>query len=114
MYGENVTSINKIDLERATSVQTQAQQAAQTKQVQSAKPAEAQQVEESKVSEAKTSETKSTPVKTSDVQLRFIVNGETNDITVLVVDRENQKIIRAIPPEELNQFNQGDLLSLFA
>jgi uncharacterized FlaG/YvyC family protein len=108
MYGENVTPISNIELERPAAVQVQAQQVAQVKAAQPVKQAEPA-AEEKKVVEAK-----STPVKTSDVQLRFIVDGETNNITVLVVDRTNQRVIRSIPPEELNQFQKGDLLSLFA
>ncbi len=48
-----------------------------------------------------------------NVSLKFIVDNESNNITVLVLDKSSNKIIRAIPPEELNNFKEGDLLSLF-
>lgn len=50
----------------------------------------------------------------SDVCLKFLVNDETKDITVYVVDRSSEEVIRTIPPEELENLNAGDLLKLAA
>ena len=68
----------------------------------------------SKPKETKTQVESKPAVMGDNVSLKFIVDNESNNITVLVLDKSNNKIIRAIPPEELNQFREGDLLSLFA
>ncbi len=105
-------SISKVEMDLVGSVaaaQVQQQQAVAPKPEVS-KPAEP--VKE--VRREKAPEPKAAPVMTSDVTLKFIVDQDSNNITVLVLDRANQRVIRAIPPEELNQFRGGDLLSLFA
>jgi uncharacterized FlaG/YvyC family protein len=50
----------------------------------------------------------------SDVFLRFRVDGESHHITVFVIDRESRRVVRSIPPEELNKMQAGDLLELMA
>jgi uncharacterized FlaG/YvyC family protein len=50
--------------------------------------------------------------KGSDTRLRFEVDEETQRVTVLVIDRKTRKVIRAIPPDELEKFQKGDLLEL--
>jgi uncharacterized FlaG/YvyC family protein len=50
----------------------------------------------------------------ADVSLRFRVDEKTKNITVYIVDRESKRILRSIPPEELNKLQAGDLLQLFA
>ena len=110
MSYEQLGSISKIELDLQGSVAAaQVQQQASAPKVDMPKPAEP--VVETK--KEKAPEVKSAPVMTSDVTLKFIVDQESNNITVLVLDRANQRVIRAIPPEELNQFRGGDLLSLF-
>jgi uncharacterized FlaG/YvyC family protein len=49
-----------------------------------------------------------------DVFLRFQVKEDTHDVTVYVVDRTSKRVVRTIPPEELNNLNSGDLLELLA
>jgi uncharacterized FlaG/YvyC family protein len=60
------------------------------------------------------SESKPTLTKGSDISLKFMVDDDTNQITVLVLDRSTEKVIRTIPAEEMNKLSSGDLLSLFA
>ena len=50
----------------------------------------------------------------ADVSLRFRVDEKTKNITVYIVDRESKRVLRSIPPEELNKLQAGDLLQLFA
>jgi uncharacterized FlaG/YvyC family protein len=107
MTYEQVSPISSIDIDR------QVEQAVQLQTAPQSKPAAQPKQAEPRVEEKKTQEAKSSPIMTADVQLKFIVDGKSNNITVLVVDRANQRVIRAIPPEELNQFKEGDLLSLF-
>lgn len=54
------------------------------------------------------------PVTNGDVFLRFMVDETSNDITVYVVDRASRRIMRSIPPNEVNNLKAGDLLKLFA
>jgi len=54
------------------------------------------------------------PVTNSDTFLRFMVDEKSNDITVYVVDRASQRVMRSIPPNEVNNLKAGDLLKLLA
>ncbi len=54
------------------------------------------------------------PVTNSDTFLRFMVDKKTNDITVYVVDRASRRIMRSIPPTDVNNLKAGDLLKLLA
>jgi len=50
--------------------------------------------------------------KPANVHLQFKIDPATNDITVIVMDRESEQIIRTIPPEELSDLVEGDLLEV--
>ena len=55
----------------------------------------------------------SLPITTgSDTFLKFMVDKKTNDITVYIVDRASHKVMRSIPPNEVNNLKAGDLLKL--
>ncbi len=55
------------------------------------------------------------PVNNGDnVSIHFRVDRKTNNITVFIVDRETKRVLRSIPPEELNKLKVGDLLELTA
>lgn len=49
----------------------------------------------------------------SDIHLQFLVDNETKEVTVLILDRASRRVIRTIPPTELNNLKEGDLVSLF-
>jgi len=59
-------------------------------------------------------ENKPQPAQSSvaDVRLKFSVDPETNDVTVMMVDKTSNKIIRTIPPEELKNLREGGLVEL--
>jgi len=67
-----------------------------------------------KQGEQKASESAPSPVLNGDVRLKFIVDGKTNDVTVLVLDKASRQIIRTIPTDELKNLTQGDLVTIFA
>jgi hypothetical protein len=48
------------------------------------------------------------------ISLMFKVDEETNDVTVLILDKTNRKVIRTIPPEELKTMGEGKLVELFS
>jgi len=50
----------------------------------------------------------------SDVSLKFKINEETKDVTILIVDRASKKVVRTIPPEEMSKMKPGELLEMFA
>jgi hypothetical protein len=50
----------------------------------------------------------------SDCFLKFRVDEKTRDVTVYVIDRATKRVLRSIPPEELNTLQAGDLLELLA
>jgi uncharacterized FlaG/YvyC family protein len=43
-----------------------------------------------------------------------MVDAQTRDVTVLILDRASQKVIRTIPSDEMANLNEGDILELFA
>ena len=50
----------------------------------------------------------------NNVSIQFRVDRSTNAITVFIVDRETRRVLRSIPPEELNKLRTGDLLEITA
>jgi uncharacterized FlaG/YvyC family protein len=55
------------------------------------------------------------PIKDlNKVTIRFSVDDKTNNITVYVIDKASKRVLRAIPPEDLNKMAAGDLLQLMA
>lgn len=76
-----------------------------------------------KASEQRTAETKDSDQASKrnkfensikDVELRFIPDNDTNEVTVFVVDRTSKSVLRTIPPEEMGKLNAGDLLDFTA
>jgi uncharacterized FlaG/YvyC family protein len=49
-----------------------------------------------------------------EVTLRFKIEKELNEVYVIIVDKSSGRIIRSIPPEELGQLQEGELIELFA
>jgi hypothetical protein len=48
-----------------------------------------------------------------DVSIKFKVDAKTNDVTIMILDRATRKVVRTIPPEEMNRMDPGELLELF-
>jgi hypothetical protein len=49
----------------------------------------------------------------SDVRLKFQVDEKTNEVTCMVIDRSSHRVIRTIPPDELKNLREGDLVQLY-
>jgi hypothetical protein len=47
-----------------------------------------------------------------NVSIHFRVDRQTNNITVFIVDRVTKRVLRSIPPEEVNKLQAGDILEL--
>ncbi len=54
------------------------------------------------------------PNPLADVSLKFKIDEKTKDVTILILDRASHKVVRSIPPEDMNKMNPGELLELFA
>lgn len=50
----------------------------------------------------------------SNVSLKFQIDEDTHNITVYIIDRESNRVLRSIPPQELNKLKAGDLLQMLA
>lgn len=55
----------------------------------------------------------STSTNNQDVHLKFQVDADTNEITILVLDKVSRQVIRTIPQDELQNLRAGDLFELF-
>ncbi len=73
---------------------------------------------QAKPSEAKPAEAK--PEKASgqnpmvDISLKFQVDPQTNDVTILILNRASRQVVRTIPPEDMSKMGPGEILQLFA
>ncbi len=63
--------------------------------------------------ETKTEDTPRQPATHPDISLRFQVDEETQDVTLLILDKNTREVIRSIPPDEMNKIGPGELLELF-
>jgi FlaG protein len=54
------------------------------------------------------------PVKREDIRLKFMVDSQSKEVTVLILDRASQRVLRTIPADELSRLKEGDLIELFA
>jgi uncharacterized FlaG/YvyC family protein len=57
---------------------------------------------------------KAEPVKRPDVHLRFLIDPQSKQVTVLMLDRASQRVIRTIPADELSKMQEGQLIDLFS
>lgn len=107
MSYEQINSVPKVEQDRAMAAPVQMQMSTQVK---AAEPKKAVGSSD----EAKVETARPNSIMSGNVRLKFVVDEKSNDITVLVVNRETQEVVRTIPPEELRDYQDGDLLSLFA
>ena len=54
------------------------------------------------------------PITNNETFLKFMVDKKSNDITIYVVDRASHRVMRSIPPNDVNNLKAGDLLKLLA
>ncbi len=53
------------------------------------------------------------PMNEANVMLKFMVDDK-NNVTIYVVDKSTRKVLRSIPPSEVNNLRAGDLIKLLA
>jgi len=49
---------------------------------------------------------------TTKTKLKFQVDRDSNDVTVLILDAKSHEVIRTVPPEELAELTPGELIDL--
>lgn len=49
-----------------------------------------------------------------DVSLRFQVDPDTNDVTILILNNSSRQVVRTIPAEDMNKMEPGEIVQLFA
>lgn len=47
----------------------------------------------------------------ANTKLQFRVDDKTNDVTIMIMDKETDKVIRTIPPEAIKDIPTGQLMS---
>ncbi|MBI9047911.1 MAG: flagellar protein FlaG [Anaerolineaceae bacterium] len=117
MSENQVNSISRVDMDgpsrlamiTAQSVEVSQKQFAQSKSASIATKSENQEHIMEKVSQAVNQ--RLSPMNTT---LKFQIDDETNDITVLIVDRATDKILHTIPAEAIKNIPAGQLMQYFA
>jgi hypothetical protein len=54
------------------------------------------------------------PAESASVAVKFIEDPETKAVTVFVIDRASNKVVRTIPQNEMNNMRPGSLLEITA
>jgi uncharacterized FlaG/YvyC family protein len=116
---ESISAIQKVGydlvgkpVETANQENARTAAAAETKATDTAKAAELQAAKAQDVAQQAKSRTDLPLKEMTDVSLKYRVDAETKELTVLVIDKSSHKVIRTIPSEELKKFREGDLLEL--
>lgn len=50
--------------------------------------------------------------QSTKTKLKFQVDRESNEVTVLILDARSHEVIRTVPPEELSELTPGELINL--
>ena len=114
MSEKQISAVSRVDMDsssRLAQVAAQAQEVSQ-KQV-PAKKAEAAPSQEDRILE-QASESLNQKLTTMNTSLKFQIDDETNEITVLIVDKETNKVVHTIPAEAIKNLPAGNLMSYFA
>ena len=46
--------------------------------------------------------------------MRFVIDPQSKQVTVLIFDKASQKVLRTIPSDELSKMQEGDLVNLIS
>jgi uncharacterized FlaG/YvyC family protein len=61
-----------------------------------------------KQQEAKTAYTSAS--NSNNTRLQFRIDDKTNDVTIMIMDKDTDKVIRTIPPEAIKDIPTGQLM----
>ena len=109
MTDNPVSNVNRVDLQPAQAVQAQISQMT----VQAAKestPVKPVEETEKDTSSGDTTQSSSASLSGRQTNLKFQVDTETHQVTIMIMDRATNKVISTIPPDKLKDVPPGDLL----
>jgi uncharacterized FlaG/YvyC family protein len=123
MSEQEINAIGRIDMDGSSRLAKMAAQANEMKKLQSsAKRAESaaaklvqpvQQDDNQQLIE-QVSNVVNEQLAPMNTSLRFQINDDTNEITVLIVDRDTEKVLHTIPAEAIKNIPAGKLMQYFA
>ncbi len=53
-------------------------------------------------------------IQKQDVRMRFVIDPQSKQVTVLIFDKASQKVIRTIPADELAKMREGELVDMIS
>jgi uncharacterized FlaG/YvyC family protein len=123
MSEQEINAIGRIDVDGSSRLAKMAAQANEMKKLQSsakrAESAEAKlvqpvQQDDSQQLVEQVSEVVNEQLTPMNTSLRFQINDDTNEITVLIVDRDTEKVLHTIPADAIKNIPAGKLMQYFA
>jgi uncharacterized FlaG/YvyC family protein len=123
MSEQEISAISRIDMDGSSRLAKIAAQANEMKQLQSsAKRANSAVVKQSQPVQQddneqlieQVSEVVNEHLSPTNTTLRFQISDDTNEITVLIVDRESDKVLHTIPADAIKNIPAGKLMQYFA
>jgi uncharacterized FlaG/YvyC family protein len=109
MNEEQVSGVNRVEVDTASRLSQVRLEMSENSHAQSTA------VEKEQMA-ANASQKQAEPVKANDSEpvvhnsLKFMVDNDTHEVTVLIVDRATQKVVQTIPPEAMKDIPIGQLL----
>ena len=123
MSEQEINAIGRIDMDGSSRLAKMAAQANEMKKLQSsakraesaaAKAVQAVQQDDNQQLIEQVSEVVNEQLSPMNTSLRFQINDDTNEITVLIVDRDTEKVLHTIPAEAIKNIPAGKLMQYFA
>jgi uncharacterized FlaG/YvyC family protein len=110
MTDNPVSNINRVDLNaQAAQAQVTQMNVQAAKEAATVQPVD--QVEKDASSENSTqSQSSSSSLNGRQTNLKFSVDAETNQVTIMIMDKATNKVISTIPPDKIKDIPPGDLL----
>ncbi len=53
-------------------------------------------------------------IQKQDVKMRFVIDPQSQQVTVLIFDKASQKVLRTIPADEMSKMQEGELVNLIS
>ncbi|MCE1252378.1 MAG: flagellar protein FlaG [Anaerolineae bacterium] len=111
MTDNPVSNVNRVELQPAQAVQAQVSQmtAQAAKETIPVKAVE-ETGKEATTSDSTEKQSSSLPITGRQTNLKFDVDMNTHQVTIMIMDRATNKVISTIPPDKIKDVPPGDLL----
>jgi uncharacterized FlaG/YvyC family protein len=113
MSEKQINTVSRVDMDSSNRLAQIALQAQEMSQKQKS----VQKTETSKEEESvleKVGQSINQKLAPTDTTLKFQIDDETNEITVLIVDRASEKVLHTIPADAIKNIPAGKLMQYFA